>query len=165
MSNKNKLRFNGIDLLIIIAFIGCIVGLVLRYQLVDIIRNSGNENNALISFRVADIQNASKDYFAEGDKFFAVEGGNTAMKFGTLKNKITWSPAEVYNFDDEGNYVLSSKDDRIDVRGTVIASGLFSDEGFLLNNTKYIAPGSELSIQSNKIEITITVTDISQYKE
>jgi hypothetical protein len=165
MANKNKIRFNGIDVLIIIAFIGCVIALALRYQLVDVIKNSGNDNNARISFRVEDIQEESEQYFNNGDKFFVVEAGNSKILLGTLENRIDAEPAEVYNFDSEGNYVLSSKDGRIDVRGEVIASGLFSEEGFLLNNTKYLAPGSEITIQSNNIEVTATVLDITEITE
>lgn len=164
MATKNKIRFNAIDVFIIIALIGCIVGLVLRYQLVDLIRNSDGENNAIISFRVSNIQEASKDYINDGDKFFIVEGSNK-LDFGTVKGKIDWAPSEVYNFDNEGNYVLSSKTGRIDVRGKVLASGMFTDEGFLLGDTKYIAPGSSISVQSSKIEITIQITDISPYSK
>ncbi len=166
MSNKPKIRFNAIDLFIIIAFIGCIVGLALRYKLIDFINDSNNQNNALISFRVTNVQKPSEDFISLGDKFFLKEGTNVS-NLGAV-SEFHSSPAEVYNFDADGNYILGTKDDdekRIDVTGKLIASGLFSNEGFLANDTKYIAPGGEFTVFSDKIEFTLIITDIEEYTE
>ncbi len=160
MANKTKVRFNGIDLLIVIIFIGCIVGLALRYQLVDVIKNAGEEQTARVSFYVSDIKESSEDFFAEGDVFYI---SSTGERLGVLQGGFVFEPAEEFHMTADGEYVKSaSVNGRSDMRGILEAKGVFSKEGFLLNDTKYIAPGSELSIQSGKILVTVTVTDIIQ---
>lgn len=160
MATKNKTRFNGIDLLILILFIGCIAGIIVRYQVVDIVKSTNNQENASISFYVSDIKETSEEFFAEGDKFFIVETGDY---LGTLEGGFVFEPAEEFNETANGEYVKSaSVSGRSDVRGSLFSSGTFSNEGFLLNNTKYLAPGSTFAMQSGKILVTIVITDIKR---
>lgn len=162
MANKNKVRFNSIDLLIVIVFIGCLAGLALRYQLVDMIKNAGDTQSANVSFYLSDIKETSEDFFAEGDKFF-IAGSDEEL--GVLQNGFVFEPAEEFNMTADGSYVKSaSVNGRSDMRGTFTSSGRFSDEGFLLNSTKYIAPGSELSIYSGKIEVTVKIVGVEEAK-
>lgn len=163
MANQRKTRFNSIDLLIIILLIGCAVALIMRFQLIDTIKSASGGQKAQISFYLSDIRETSEDYFADGDKFF-VAGTND--DFGTLKSGFVFTPAEVFVETVDGKYNKSSSvTGRSDMRASVIASGTFSDEGFLLNNTKYIAAGSTLSISSDKIEVTVLITDITPVNE
>ena len=160
MASKNKTRFNAIDLLILILFIGCIAGIIVRYQVVDIVKSNNNQENASISFLVKDIKETSEEFFAEGDKFFII-GSNEFL--GALEGGFVFEPAEEFNETADGRYVKSaSASGRSDMRGSLLSSGTFSSEGFLLDNTKYIAPGSTLSIHSNKIYVNIIVTDITR---
>ncbi|MBE6606510.1 MAG: DUF4330 family protein [Ruminococcaceae bacterium] len=158
MSNKTKVRFNGIDLLIIIVFIGCLIGLALRYQVVDAIKNAGDVQSAEISFYLSDIKETSEECFAQGDVFYITSTGD---RLGELKGGFVFEPAEDFNMTSSGEYVKSaSATGRSDMRGVIEGKGIFSNEGFLLNNSKYIAPGSEIAIQSGKISVTVTVTNI-----
>ena len=160
MASKNKTRFNAIDLLILILFIGCIAGFIVRYQVVDIVKSTNNQENASVSFYINDIKETSEAFFAEGDKFFIVGSGDY---LGLLEGGFVFEPAEEFNETSDGRYVKSaSKSGRSDMRGSFLSNGTFSNEGFLLNNTKYIAPGSTLSIQSGKILVNVIVTDVSR---
>lgn len=159
MASKNKTRFNAIDLLILILFIGCIAGIIVRYQVIDIVKSTNNQEPASVSFYVKDIKETSEEFFAEGDKFYIV-GSDEYL--GSLEGGFVFEPAEVFNETADGRYVKSaSTSGRSDMRGTFLSNGIFSSEGFLLNNVKYIAPGSTISIQSEKIYVNIIVTDIS----
>ncbi len=160
MATKNKTRFNAIDLLILILFIGCIAGIIVRYQVVDIVKSNNSQENASISFFIHDIKETSEEFFAEGDKFFIVGSGDY---FGALEGGFVFEPAEEFNETSNGLYVKSaSKSGRSDMRGSFFSSGTFSSEGFLLNNTKYVAPGSVLSIQSGKILVNVIVTEVKR---
>lgn len=160
MTNKTKVRFNGIDLLIVILVIACIVGIAMRYDVVDVIRYAGDEQTARVSFFLANIKESSEDCFEEGDAFYIDQ---TNEYLGVLEGGFVFEPAEDFNMTASGEYVKSaSVNARSDMRGTIEAKGVFSNEGFLLNNTKYIAPGSEITLQSNKIKVTITVTGIEK---
>ena len=158
MATKTKPRFNGIDVLIIIIVIVCIAGIVMRYKLIDLVKTSNGEESASVSFYLSNIKSSSEDYFSEGDNFFIT---GTGEFLGTLESGFVFEPAEEFNETADGKYVKSaSVNGRSDMRGTLRTTGTFSDEGFLLGNTKYIAPGSRLSVHSDKIEVTVTVTDI-----
>ena len=160
MATKNKTRFNGIDLLILILLIGCIAGIIVRYQVVDIVKSTSTQENASIAFYVKDIKETSEEFFAEGDKFFIVSSGEY---FGALEGGFVFEPAEVFNETADGQYIKSaSVSGRSDMRGSFFSSGTFSSEGFLLGNTKDIAPGSTVSVQSGKILINIIVTDVTR---
>ncbi|MBQ7820687.1 MAG: DUF4330 family protein [Clostridia bacterium] len=159
MSNKTKLRFNGIDLMIIILIVGCIAGLALRYQLINVIRADSDSKSAKVSFYLSNIRSTSEDYFNEGDRFY-IAGENE--EFGTLESGFVFEPAAEYHMKNDGVYVkTSSVNGRSDMYGSVKAKGLFTEDGeFLLNGTKYIAPGSELSLYSGNIEITVMLTNV-----
>ena len=159
MSNKTKLRFNAIDLVILILIIGCLAGLALRYQLINVIRSEGDSTSAIVSFYLSDIRFTSEDYFNEGDVFYLA---SEKEEFGVLEAGFTFEPAAEYNMTRDGVYVkTSSVNGRSDMYGSLRAKGTFTPDGeFLLNGTKYIAAGSELSVYSSNIEINIILTDV-----
>lgn len=159
MSDKTKLRFNAIDLVIIILVVGCIAGLALRYQLINVLHSQSESNGANVSFYLSNIRSTSENYFNEGDTFYLA---NEDIEFGTLLSGFRFEPAAQYNMRSDGKYVKTTAvNGRSDMYGTLKADGRFAESGeFLLGGTKYIAAGSELSIFSNNIEVTVIITDI-----
>lgn len=160
MSNKAKLRFNAIDLVIIILVVGCIAGLALRYQLINVIHSQSESNGANVSFYLSNIRSSSENYFNEGDTFFLA---NEDVKLGELLSGFRFEPAAQYNMRSDGTYVKTAAvNGRSDMFGTLKADGRFADSGeFLLNGTKYIAAGSELAIYSKNVEVTVIITDVT----
>lgn len=164
----NKLKPNIIDLLIVVIVLGALAGIALRMGVVDkVIANSSIEP-ARISFLVQDINSDSYNYFNAGDAFYS---DTHKCYLGYLEEKPYDLPAEAYIAGADGSLVKTysptdpddpSKSSRIDVRGKIIGSGVFSDEGFLLGGTTYIAPGSKLTIKSTNITVSITVTDVER---
>ncbi len=163
-----RLKPNIIDLLIVIIVLGALVGIALRMGVVDkVIANSSIEP-ARISFLIQDISSDSYNYFNAGDAFYS---DTHKCYLGYLEEKPYDLPAEEYIPGADGKLIKTyspsdpdnpSKSSRIDVRGKIIGSGVFSDEGFLLGGTTYIAPGSKLTVKSSNITASITVTDIEK---
>ena len=161
----NKLKPNIIDFLLVVVIIGAIAGMALRAGIVDKVVNNTNIEPARISFAVYNINNDSFNYFIAGDNFYS----DTYGYLGYLEAKPIEQAAESYIEGADGQLikVISPSDpenpnrhDRIDVKGNLIGSGVFTEEGFLLGGTNYIAPGSKIIIESKNITVSVIITDI-----
>lgn len=153
---KTKSKFNVIDFFIIVAVIGCIIGVVLRYDLASKIGLSGNKDEVEISFLVIGLREGSTEALIEGDTLYWQQNG---MEIGKLLSK-TISQTEHFVLNDEYEYQKQYNDLRYDVRGVISAKGSMTDSGFMLNGTQFIAPGKDLTIQTKNITTTITVTEV-----
>ncbi|MBQ8552451.1 MAG: DUF4330 family protein [Clostridia bacterium] len=167
---KKVRRFkpNIIDLLIVVVVLGAIAGIALRMGVVEKVVANSSIEPARISFLVQDINSDSYNYFNVGDEFYS---DTHKCYFGRLEEKPYDLPAEAFIAGADGSLLKAysptdpddpSKSSRIDVRGKVISSGVFSSEGFLLGGTTYIAPGSKITVKSSNITVSITVTDIEK---
>ena len=159
MKSGKKLRLNIIDFLIMIVVVGAIVGIALRMGVVERVTNQSNLEEAKISFLVQDIQESSADYFRIGDSFRA---DSLDCDFGKLESR-QFMPAEAFIANENGVLIKThASNNRIDVRGTVLGVGTFTDEGFLLGGVNFIAPGSGVKLQSSDIEVFVTITAIER---
>ena len=157
-----KLRLNIIDFLVIIVILGAVVGIALRMGVVERVTNQSNVEAARISFLIQDVQEASADYFRIDDVFTAK---NLECEFGKLESR-QFMPAEAFIANINGELIKThSYNNRIDVRGTVIGSGTFTDEGFLLAGINFIAPGSTVRLQSSELDVLATVTAIEKVEK
>lgn len=159
---KTKLRLNIIDFLIVVVILGAIIGITLRYGLVERITNQSGLTSARISFLILDINDESSNYFTIGDKF--VDATNDC-ELGVLESR-QFIPAEAFIVNEYGEiFKRNSENDRIDVRGVLLGEGTFTEDGFLLGGTNYIAPGSSIHMQSSNIDVYITVTAIEKAED
>ena len=159
---------NALDVFIILIAIACAVGVGARIYLGDrgdvLGRETSESGEYLVSFLVLDIRESSADCFVSGDVFYSQPSGDL---FGTLIDTPTFTPAELFIEDEEGNYILtysteSGDDARIDVRGTFTVSGTMTDEGFLVGGKTYVAANKMVAVQSEKIFVNMTITDITK---
>lgn len=169
---KIKFRPNVLDFLIVIVILGAIAGIAIRSGVVEKITTNSNAEPARISFIAENINNASYDYLVKGDDFYSKNLGCYIGKLEsaspmpavilqpTADGKMVAVPSPAVNPDDP-----NSESYRIDVRGELTSSGLFSPEGFLVNGTTYIAPGSEFILESKSISVTVTILDITPITE
>ncbi len=165
---SKKFKPNIIDLLIVVAVLGALVGIALRTGIVEKVITNNSAEPARISFLVQDISSDSYNYFIPGDVFYS---DTHKCYFGILEEKPYDLPAEMFIEGADGKLIKSyspadpddpTKSERIDARGEVTSSGVFSDEGFLLGGTTYIAPGSRLIIESKNITVSIMVTGVEK---
>ena len=164
-TNKKK-KLNAIDWFIIVALILCIAGAALRTFI-------GSDNSLagtvtmekyVVSFKVDNIRNSSTEYLAAGQTFYI---DTTGQYLGETTGAVTVTPA-VYMFEDaNGKYVQAYAPEngdatRVDVTGTLLVTGYMSENGFLLDGTVSLAPGKEITVRSNMIQVKITITDIAK---
>lgn len=166
-TTKVRKKLNALDIFIILAVIMCITAVGIRIYMGDKGDIPGKASveieDYIVSFLVLNIRETSADSFVDGDTFIVPPNGEV---FGKLINTPSFTPAEMYIENDEGQYILTystqeGDDARIDVRGTFLVSGSMTEEGFLLNGKTYIAPNKTITIQG-KINVNITVTDITK---
>jgi len=155
---KNKIRFNIIDFIIVIAIIGCIVGVALRYNVVDRIGISSLNDTVEIEFVIFNIRPTSYDAMVKGDTFYWKQNN---MEIGVLK-EATGSYSETFIQTEDLKMVKHLRDDRYDVRGTFVAKGAMTESGFMLNGTQFLAPGKSLNVISKNIDVTLTITKITK---
>ena len=111
-----KLRLNIIDFLIVVVILGAIIGITLRFGLVERITNQSGLTSARISFLILDINDESWNYFAVGDRFIDAEHD---CELGVLESR-QFIPAEAFIVNEYGELFKrnSGNEQRIDVRGT-----------------------------------------------
>lgn len=164
-----KLRPNVIDFLIVIVIIGAVCGIALRGGVVEKIATNTSSEQARIHFLVEDISGTSYDAFVPGDDFYSKNHG---CYLGKLENP-SQMPAEKLIPTLEGGMSASvspaidvndpnSDSYRVDVRGELVGSGVFSEEGFLVNGSTYIAPGSEFTMESKNVSVTAVIVKIEK---
>ncbi len=131
----------------------------MRFGLVERVTNQAGMTGARISFLIRDINEGSLDYFGIGDTFYDKEHD---CLLGTLESRqFMYSEAFVTN--ERGEIIkTNSENHRYDVRGAVIGSGTFTDDGFLLDGVNYIAPGSTIHVQSRDLDVILTVTAVER---
>lgn len=153
---KSKGKFNIIDFLIIVTVIGCIAGVVLRYDLASKIGLNRNKDEVEISFLVMGLRIGSTEALVEGDILYWEQNG---LEIGKLVSKEITEGVH-YVLDENFEYHTQYNEMRYDVRGVISATGNMTESGFMLNGTQFIAPGKQLKIQSKNITTTITITEI-----
>lgn len=157
-TSKIKTKPTVIDFLIVIIVLGALIGIVFRTGVVEKVISTNSQQKAEISFVVFNINGESGNYFNQGDVFTDVTHN---CLFGKLKDGFSIMDAETFVEDINGNLIKTTAiNGRKDVRATVEATGVFTDEGFLLGGTTYLAPGSYIQIKSQGISVSATITEI-----
>ncbi len=159
---NSKMRFNIIDLVIVVLILACIVGVYLRSISVKDLDTEETLDTAQISFLVQDIRYTSADFFIGGEKVYTKEDGLKIGEF--MKGYFVITPAEDYVTDHKGNTVKVTypENTRIDVKGKILSEGKWTDGGFLVGGNTYIAAGKEMKICTSHITVTLVVTDVAK---
>ncbi len=157
---KKAHHFNVLDAIIVVLVLACVVGIIIRYNLIDGLLKEANLSEYEITFSVADVRYTTANAFVEGDTFY-IDDKDIFMGYFEKLDSI--SPAVMYVNDAEGNVMVVNypESTRIDLTGRISCEGRFENNRFLLNGTYYIAPGKTLDVRSEHLDIQITVSKIT----
>lgn len=157
--NAARIRFNIVDLVLIIAVLACLVGVYLRYNVSEQFGVNHELGEYVLSFEIKDIRYTSADAFPEGDTFYLDEKD---VILGTVIAIDSTSPSEVIYADSKGDYktIYYPEDSRIDLTGRLLSEGMMTDRGYMLAGNTYIAPGQTYYVETPHINVGITVTGI-----
>ena len=165
MSAKRKRvtgrRFNVIDLFLILLVILCILGVYFRSQISEWIGVEKNLEEYSIGFKVSEVRYTSSKYLQSGSAVY-FDGGNVMI--GTVDGNCTVLPAEVYIDGPEGIPVKVNypKDTYVDISGRIKCQGIQKENGFYLDGTYSLAPGSTVNVRTEMLNFSMTITEISK---
>lgn len=157
--NAARIRFNIVDLVLIIAVLACLVGVYLRYNISEQFGVNHEMGEYVLSFEIKNIRYTSADAFPEGDTFF-LNGDDTVL--GTVIAIDSTSPSEVIYTDSRGDYktIYYPEDSRIDMTGRLLSEGMMTDRGYMLAGNTYLAPGQTYYVETPHINVSVTITGI-----
>lgn len=166
MSRKNKTkveratgrRINSADVMIILLFVVCIVGMVLRFGLMEKIEQRAADQTVTVNFVIEGVSSSSAEYIGAGDDVFFSEG---EAYVGRVASVNAPEPSTVYYHGEDGSVVsYNSVDGKIDIKGSMTMKGSMTDAGFMLDGTTYIAPNMTLWVKTQNITVSMLVTSI-----
>ena len=155
---SGKLRFNIIDFLIIVIVLGCMAGVVIRYNIIDRIVLDTKRDEVKISFMVSGMTPQIANAIVDGEEFYVV---GTSYTLGKL-NEHNITNARIVEANDSGLPVESFDDTLRDVRGSFTSYGVHNDDGFFLGGTMFLAPGKTLTAESKSVRFSLIITEISR---
>ncbi len=151
-------RINAVDIMIVLLFIVCIAGMVLRFGLMDKIEHRASDKTATVSFVIEGVSSSSVDFITVGDKMYMIDGESLV---GEISGVEPATPSTVYYHTDDGKVLsYSSVDGKVNISGKMTVKGSLSERGFLLDGTTYIAPNMNLWVKSQKISVNMLITNI-----
>lgn len=157
VTEKKRIRFNVIDVLILLIAAGLIISTVMRYQSRTDLPKAEAQTAVEVKFLIENMSETLVSGVVFGESVYLVDSGRL---FGTLKS-ADFQKAQIRCTKDDGTPVIIESDRSYDVRGVLTAEGIFSERGFFLGGEQYLAPGLSLSIRTPSMTADILITDIS----
>lgn len=150
-------RFNIFDFLIILALLVCVVAIVIR---VIFIENTKQEIVlADIYFEVEGVSEVTAAALCVPNQSLYLQGEE--VKIGIL-NSATSSVQKVMAEDGKGGFVEALHPDKKTVEGKARVMGIWTEDGFWINETCLVTVGKSIDIYTEKVCCTITITDIAE---
>lgn len=153
---KRSFRFSVIDFVIVLLILAGIVGVAVRFDLIDRLFSKTSQVDAEITVIAEAITPAQAEALKEGTVVY-YEG----ERFGALKT-VSTETALIYVENQEGKLVSYEDDDLLDLSGVLLCSLLPTDDGYLLNGNRHIAAGSTFLLQANGVAVKVTVLGIEE---
>jgi len=178
-NNTAKKRFNIVDILIVAVLLLAIIGIALRFLLIENTPDPMTlpdivEKEYIVSYIVRDQRESVAEYLKDGTEFrFAI----TNKTFGTARGEVSLDDAEKHYTNAKGEYVTvkntaeksaDGKDishlKRFDISGQFTVKGKLTDDTGVLVITgaqnETIALNKPAYIRSDEILINVYVTSI-----
>ncbi len=157
-NHGKRIRFNVIDLLIILVIIAVVGTVLVRYDVADKIGKASVEDSARITLLVQSIREEACNAVNDGDEISWVQ---ESARMGEVVRKEV-SPAVLYSSREDGVIIKNESALTYDLRCTVDTKGMISKDGYLLNGVSYIAPGKTVTIRNRDITLSAIVLSVDQ---
>lgn len=152
----NKLKFNILDVSIILLLIFFIVASVVKYNFKSTDSFTVSKNHAVISVQVIDTEkNLTKNVFA-GDKIYFAD---TDTEIGTILSVVNKNNKSFILTETGYDEVFSDELYRVLIR---IEADVYTNEnGTFTANNRFIAPGCVFDLETKNSIFTATITSIN----
>jgi hypothetical protein len=155
-----KRDLSVVDILIVLLVLAAVAGIV--YRVVDAARQSAAQGERPMYAVYFSVEETHKDVLAEIQGFDAVYDPEDGVKLGYIA---------AYEDTEEGGYkpalaivpaVNATGRDRVTASGCFICTeGTMMNGGLLVDgDDRYLTPGTELSIRTDRVILTIRITEI-----
>ena len=160
MVKENKrLKFNIIDVIIILFVILAVIGIIRRYDIADEINFNATGESFDIEFFVHDILKGTEEYLQAGEKFYITID---SIELGTVTEILDVRDTVTYVETVGGDIYTSFLPERVDVTGIMRSTGRTTREGnVMINGNSFVAPGTSFFIHTGKRECWITVMNVT----
>ncbi|MBE6597215.1 MAG: hypothetical protein E7641_06040 [Ruminococcaceae bacterium] len=169
---KNSPHFNAVDALIVILAIIAVVGVYFRYNILDFLSSSRNNEEYVVSFSIENIRYTTPNYINVGDNVYLSSDGEllgVLMSESENQGALNITPASEFFTDSSGKVVEAfypSENSRVDAKGRMLCEGVYDSEGgFSVSGKTHLAPGQTLSVYTEKVTFSIVITEIEIYEE
>ncbi len=156
----SKRRFNRMDVLILLIIATILFSIVFRFQLLDRFFKNENQDTAIVSFFVSNLQKASSALFTVGNEFTV---NNVVL--GELENRsITAAKTDYVIADGDSTETALQPvydQERIDVTGTLRVIGTRTEKGFYWNGTTLLCANSTLPVVVSNATFSIRIMEIT----
>ena len=152
-------RINSADGFVVLLCLVCIVGMVLRFGVLDAIEYNATHEAATVTVLIEGVSETSRGYIAGGDEVFLKGSG---MRLGTVSSIVSVTPSNYFDYSDDGSInQMQSVNGRVDIRAVITVDGSMTESGFLLDGTTYIAPNMMLSLYTASLSVSALVVDLT----
>ena len=173
-AEKNKLRLNVIDVIIIVLTLACIAAIVLKATVFKDIGREVASEEYIITFKASGLSvpqydaivRLSKEDGENDIKWIYLNDGST--KLGELLKLGEQNTEKLYFTDVNGNvveleYPQNDPDATWTITGTIACRGTYTDDGgFLLNGKNFIASNTDLEVYTSECDFELTIIDIQK---
>lgn len=162
MTNKKKIGFNALDMVIVVVLVLCVAMIGFRFIRSSDLAADTQTGKYRVTFLISNVSDGTRDALVAGDSVFSLL--NDAY-IGKLEGIDTISPAFEFLDNGKGSFekVYYPDGTKIDITGTIIAEGAVNDDGFFASGSFFLSPGRTLEIYTGHIQVTILITGISEY--
>ena len=147
----SKYRFNAIDAFIIVVVVLCIVGIYFRGNIESWLGSKKELSGYQMTFVVEKIKSTSSEFVGVGDTVYI----SNNIVLGSISGFSSF-PAQEFVKDGAGNTVEVTYPENtyIDITVTVDCLGVKNEDGFYLNGTYLISPGTSLSATTELMDFS-----------
>jgi hypothetical protein len=159
---NSKFRFNAVDAFIILVVVMCIVGIYFRGNIESWLGSKKDLADYQITVVVEKVKSTSGEFIGTGDEIYISK--NIAL--GKV-SAISSFPAKEYVSDGDGNIieVRYPENTYIDLTITVDCRGIKNDDGFYLDGTYLVSPGTKMAATTEIMDFSFTVISITEKTE
>jgi hypothetical protein len=160
VKESRKIKFNIIDVVIILFIILAVIGIFIRYDIADDINFNASGETFEIEFIVEKILSGTEVYLQAGEKFYI---NIERTEIGMVKEIIDIREAVENVPTNHGEIVKSTLPDRVDVTGIMTSRGRTTADGsIMLNGNIFVTENKEFFIHTGKRECWIRVMSIKK---
>ena len=152
---SRHVRFSIVDFVILVLLLAGLIGIGARYDIASRLFSDTVRIDAEITVLAEAISAEEAAVFTK-DTVFYTDGAI----FGTLTASTTEKTIQ-YLENASGTLIAQESPDRYDVSSIFTVEVIATDDGYLLNGNRYIAPGSRLVIQGKNVSVTVLVTALT----